>query len=58
MDTSFRFGGKKNGPEEQKSTNIKPSQETIFPLQSSIKKEKGVPIRSTRLNTFAPYKDM
>jgi len=57
--SAFRFSGKKNGPEEQKSTNSKPSQEIIYSLFIlSIKNKKGVPIRSIRLNTFAPYKGM
>jgi hypothetical protein len=58
--SAFRFSGKKNGPEEQKSTNSKPSQEIIYIPSSSFqsKIKKGVPIRSIRLNTFAPYKGM
>jgi len=51
MDTQWQ----EYGPEEQKSTIIKPSQETYIPSSFFNQKEKkGVPIcpiRSTRLNT-------
>jgi len=54
MDTQWQ----EYGPEEQKCTNIKPSQETYIPSSFFNQKESTVPIRSTRLNTFAPNKGM